>query len=126
MKPVSNKTLIFPSLSLLMSLGTLTCCALPSLFIALGAGAVLAGILTNMPFLIVLSKYKVLLFVISGTLIVISGFLIWYNRNAPCPADPIKKNACIKLRKISLLVYLFSLIIYLIGFFFAFLISLIK
>ena len=65
MKPISSKNLIVPSLSLFTSLGTLLCCALPSLFVAIGAGAVLAGLISNMPFLIVLSKYKIILFIIS-------------------------------------------------------------
>ena len=120
MKPISSKNLIIPSLSLFTSLGTLLCCALPSLFVALGAGAILAGIVTNLPFLIVLSKYKILLFILSGLLLIISGFLIWYSRNAPCPADSLKAKACNRLRKISIFVYFSSLLIYLIGFFFAF------
>ena len=120
MKPISSKNLIIPSLSLFTSLGTLLCCALPSLFVALGAGAILAGIVTNLPFLIVLSKYKILLFIISGLLLITSGFLIWQTRNAPCPADPLKAKACNRLRKISIFVYFSSLLIYLIGFFFAF------
>ena len=124
MKPVSVKNLIVPSLSLFTSFGTLICCALPSLFVAIGAGAVLAGLISNFPLLIVLSKYKTILFIISGTLIIFSGFLLWYNRNAPCPADPIKAKACNRLRKGSLLIYFFSLLIYSIGFFFAFIITL--
>ena len=76
MKPISNKNLIVPSLSLFTSFGTLICCALPSLFVALGAGAVLAGLLSSMPFLIVLSKHKTILFIISGALIILSGYLI--------------------------------------------------
>ena len=123
MKPLSKKSLIIPSLSLFTSFGTLICCALPSLFVAVGAGAILAGLLSTMPFLIVLSKYKTILFIISGILIMFSGLLIWYNRNAPCPADPIKAKACNLVRKISILVYLFSLIIYFIGFFFSYLIT---
>ena len=120
MKPISTKNLIVPSLSLFTSLGTLLCCAMPSLFVALGAGAVLAGLISNMPFLVVLSKYKTSLFIISALLIIVSGFLIWHTRNAPCPADPLKAKACNRLRKISIFVYFSSLLIYLIGFFFAF------
>ena len=123
MKPISTKNLIVPSLSLFTSFGTLLCCALPSLFVAIGAGAVLAGLVSNMPFLIVLSKYKVLLFIISGLLLFISGFLIWYNRNAPCPSDPLKAKACNRLRKFSIFIYCSSVVIYSTGFFFAFLIT---
>ena len=124
MKPISLRNLILPSLSLFTSLGTLVCCALPALFVTLGAGAVLVGLLSNFPFLIILSKYKHILFLISGILIGLSGILIWKSRNAPCPADPLKAKTCALLRKISVFIYLFSIIVYLIGFFFAFLIVL--
>ena len=123
MRPISSKNLLLPSLSLFTSLGTLFCCALPALFVVLGAGAALAGLLSNAPFLIVLSKYKLLLFLISGSLMTISGYLIWRNRNAPCPADPLKARACKRLRIASLAIYFFSVTIYAIGFFFAFIIT---
>ena len=123
MKPISSRNLLLPSLSLFTSLGTLFCCALPALFVVLGAGAALAGLLSNAPYLIVLSKYKVLLFLISGSLMIISGYLIWRSRNAPCPADPLKARACKRLRIASLAIYFFSVTIYVIGFFFAFIIT---
>ena len=123
MKPISSKSLLLPSLSLFTSLGTLFCCALPALFVVLGAGAVLAGILSSAPFLIVLSKYKVLLFFFSGTLMAISGYFIWRNKKAPCPADPLKAKACKRLRAASLVIYFISVTIYAIGFFFAFIIT---
>ena len=123
MKPISSKNLLLPSLSLFTSLGTLFCCALPALFVVLGAGAALAGLLSNAPYLIMLSKYKVLLFLISGSLMIISGYLIWRSRNAPCPADPMKARACNRLRIASLAIYFFSVTIYAIGFFFAFIIT---
>ncbi len=123
MKPISSKSLLLPSLSLFTSLGTLLCCALPALFVVIGAGAVLAGILSSAPFLIVLSKYKVLLFLFSGALMVISGYFIWRSKKAPCPADPLKAKACKRLRIASLVIYLFSVTIYAIGFFFAFIIT---
>ena len=123
MKPISSKNLLLPSLSLFTSLGTLFCCALPALFVVLGAGAALAGLLSNAPYLILLSKYKVLLFLISGSLMIISGYLIWRSRNAPCPADPLKARACKRLRIASLAIYFFSVTIYAIGFFFAFIIT---
>ena len=123
MKPISSKSLLLPSLSLFTSLGTLFCCALPALFVVLGAGAVLAGILSSAPFLIVLSKYKVLLFFFSGTLMAISGYFIWRSKKAPCPADPLKAKACKRLRAASLVIYFISVTIYAIGFFFAFIIT---
>ena len=123
MKPISARNLILPSLSLFTSISTLLCCALPALFVFLGAGAMLTGILSNAPFLVVISKYKVILFTLSGLLLLIAGYLIWYSRNAPCPADPLKARACRRLRTISLVIYFFSLFIYFLGFFFAFIIT---
>ncbi|MBF97315.1 MAG: hypothetical protein CMJ13_08845 [Pelagibacterales bacterium] len=122
MKPVSTKSLLLPSLSLFTSIGTLLCCALPALFVFLGAGALLAGIISSAPFLIILSKHKIILFFVSGILMLISGFLIWRSRNAPCPADPLKAKACNRLRITSLIIYFFSVLIYFFGFFFAFII----
>ena len=123
MKPISKKSLIIPSISLFTSLGTLLCCALPALFVALGAGAVLAGLLSNLPMLVTISKHKDILFLISGFFIGFSGFLIWKTRNAPCPANPLKAKACNRLRKTSVFIYFFSLLVYLTGFFFAYLIT---
>ena len=104
MKPISIKSLIIPSISLFTSLGTLLCCALPALFVALGAGAVLAGLISNLPILVTLSKHKDILFLISGFLIGFSGVLIWKSRNAPCPSDPLKAKACNRLRKTSVFI----------------------
>lgn len=39
-------------LSLFASLGTLVCCALPSLFVLLGLGATLASLLSSAPWLV--------------------------------------------------------------------------
>ena len=120
MKSISYKNLIIPTLSLFTSLGTLVCCALPSLFVVLGAGAVLAGLVSSIPLLIILSKYKIFIFLISGFLLLLSSFFIWSYRNAPCPADKKKAQACIRLRKATLIILYLSIFLYFIGFFFAF------
>ena len=44
-------------LSLFASSSTLICCALPSLFVVIGAGASFANLITVFPFLIVLSSF---------------------------------------------------------------------
>ena len=123
MKPISAKNLVLPSLSLFTSISTLLCCALPALFVFFGAGAILTGIISYAPFLVVLSKYKVTLFIFSGLLLLVAGYLVWYSRNAPCPADPEKARACKRLRTISLIIFYFSISIYLLGLFFAFIIQ---
>lgn len=114
------KQTIMPFLSLFTSLGTLVCCALPALFVTLGAGATLAGLVSNAPWLISLSEHKPIVFGIAGLLLLGTGILRYINRNAPCPIDPAAAKACTKLRNISKYIYWFSVIIYGVGFFFAF------
>lgn len=114
------KQTIMPFFSLFTSVGTLVCCALPALFVTLGAGAALAGLVSNVPWLISLSEHKAWVFGIAGVLLFGTGVLRYINRNAPCPVDPIAAKACTRLRNISKYMYWFSVVIYLTGFFFAF------
>lgn len=114
-----NHTLM-PTLSLFTSVGTLVCCALPALFVTLGAGAALAGLVSTAPWLIALSKYKAWTFGISGAMILLAGIMRWRARNAPCSIDPEQAKACGRLRKISGWIYWVSVVIWLVGFFFAF------
>jgi hypothetical protein len=111
---------IMPFLSLFTSVGTLVCCALPALFVTLGAGAALAGLVSNAPWLIALSAHKTWAFGIAGILMLGTGILRFLNRNAPCPIDKAAAIACTRLRKISSWMYWISVGIYAIGFFFAF------
>lgn len=111
---------IMPFLSLFTSVGTLVCCALPALFITLGAGAALAGLVSNVPWLIALSVHKKWVFGIAGALLLVTGVLRYINRNAPCPIDKAAALACTKLRRISAWMYWISVGIYATGFFFAF------
>lgn len=106
--------------SLLTSAGTLVCCALPALFVTLGAGAALAGLVTAVPQLVWLSQYKVWVFAAAGVMLLLAGVMQWRGRNAPCPADPQKAAACQRLRRVSLFLYGISVVIYLTGVFFAF------
>ena len=110
-----------PWLSLFASTGTLFCCALPSLFVALGMGATLAGFVGTFPQVIWLSQYKALVFSLSGGLILSSGALHYYNRNAPCPIDPKLAKACQTSRVWSYWILIFAGSLWLIGAFFAFL-----
>jgi hypothetical protein len=106
--------------ALFTSLGTLVCCALPALFVTLGAGAALAGLVSAFPQLIWLSEHKALVFGLAGAAILASGWLQWKNRNAPCPVDPAAARSCMKARKFSRGIFWLSGALYLTGFFFAF------
>ena len=114
------KQTVFPVLSLFTSIGTLLCCALPALLVTLGMGAALAGFISVAPWITVISEYKIFIFVGAGILLILSTYFLWINRNAPCPTDAKQAKACALLRKFSLYTIIISIVIYIIGFFFAF------
>jgi hypothetical protein len=111
---------LLPSLSLFASAGTLLCCALPALLVTLGMGAALAGFVGAFPWVTAISAYKAYVFIIAGGLLSLATFLQWRARHAPCPADKDKARVCKMLRKVSWGILAFSIIIYVIGLFFAF------
>jgi len=119
-KNVTTKSHVLPFLSLFTSVGTLLCCALPALLVTIGAGAVLAGLVSTVPQLVALSTYKIELFAVAGVLIFLTGLYQWKMRNAPCPTDPIQAAACNRMRSINKYVFMLSLLLYSVGFFFAF------
>ena len=114
------KQTFFPILSLFTSIGTLLCCALPALLVTLGMGAALAVFISVAPWITVISKYKIIIFIIAGILLLLSSYFLWINRNTPCPVDEKQAKACAFLRKFSLYTVIISIIIYFIGFFFSF------
>lgn len=120
MKPTTSQSRVLPFLSLFASAGTLVCCALPALLVSIGAGAALAGLVSSVPQLIWLSTYKVQVFAVAGVLLLITGFIQWRMRNAPCPVDPDLAASCMRMRRINKWVFMLSVLIYAVGFFFAF------
>ena len=106
--------------SLFASSGTLVCCALPALLVAIGAGAALSSLVAAIPQLVWLSEHKLGLFIFAGAMLVGSGALQWINRSAPCPIDPRLRQACLRTRRTSLQVYWVSVAIYAVGAWFAF------
>jgi hypothetical protein len=106
--------------SLFASSGTIVCCALPALLVALGAGAALSSLVAAVPQLVWLSEHKVVLFAFAGVMLAGSGALQWRNRTAPCPTDPALRDACLRTRRTSLRVYWVSIAVYAVGAWFAF------
>ncbi len=124
MKPRRLSSHVFVTyLSLFTSLGTLLCCALPSLFVALGLGATVAGVIGVFPQIVVLSVHKKWVFAISGTLILFAIGALYAQRNAPCPIDPQEARACAVARKWSVRVVAISCFIWCCGFFAAYVLS---
>ena len=98
--------------SLFASSSTLVCCALPSLFVALGAGASFASLITQIPFLITLSQYKAQITLFALLMIVMAGYVNYRTYHMPCPADPELGRLCMQTRRRSRILYYFSLVIF--------------
>ena len=111
-------------LALFTSTGTIFCCALPALLVSIGAGAALSSLIAVFPQLVILSIYKIQIFMGAFVMLIISGVLQYQARNLPCPADKKKAAACIRTRKISLVIYFASVGIFIIGLLFAFILPL--
>ena len=106
--------------TLFMSLGTLVCCALPALFVALGAGATFVSLLGVFPQLIWFSEHKGGVFITAGVLLV--GNVLMSSFVPPqCPADPALAAECQRAQRLSAVLLYVSIMVYLIGVFFAFL-----
>ena len=114
------KELVVSFITLFASLSTVVCCALPITLVAVGMGASLAGFLSFFPSFIVISKYKNEVFILAASLLIFSFYVYWTGRKNSCPADQRQARLCSKLRFINKIFLFASLILYVTGFFFAF------
>jgi hypothetical protein len=114
---------VLHTLTIFSSVGTLVCCALPALLVSIGAGAVMASLVSAVPQLVWISEHKIPLFVFAGVMLLISSVSTYFNRHAPCPADPALAKSCLRMRRVSFGVLLISLTIYATGFYFAFVVG---
>lgn len=109
--------------SLFTSVSTLLCCALPSLLVAFGMGAIVAGLVSDFPALIWLSKYKEWTFLSAGILISFN-FWLFYGRkdNQVCEIDEYgNETPCDTAARWSKVILWISLSLYLLGLFSAYL-----
>jgi hypothetical protein len=110
--------------SLFASVGTLLCCALPSLLVLAGLGATVAAALSAAPWLVELSRRKEIVFGLSGALIVANAWYIYgivprlQRRAGAC--EPGQERACQGAARFSRMILLGSAAIYAVGFFVAF------
>jgi uncharacterized membrane protein YdfJ with MMPL/SSD domain len=120
--PTSSLTrnVILSAATLLSSAGTLVCCVLPAVLVALSAGAALAGLVTAIPQLVWLSEHKPLVFGIAFALLIASGAATWYSRTLPCPIEPVAAQSCQRLRRINVALYSVALVSFALGLTFAF------
>lgn len=110
--------------TLLASSGTLVCCVLPAVMVALGAGAALAGLVSAVPQLIWLSEHKAGVFAVAFAMLAVSGALLWRARRLPCPADAALALTCARMRRASVSAWVLSLLCTGLGAAFAFVLPL--
>lgn len=118
---LQKREALLSSLTLLTSVSTLLCCALPAILVMIGAGAVVAGLVTAVPQIVFLSEHKAVVFAVAGTLLGASIMFRYATRNAPCPVEPRQALACQRLRYVGGVALYCSLAVYAVGLFFAFL-----
>lgn len=107
---------LMPMLGLFTSMGTLVCCVLPLVFVSLGMGAALVGLVSAAPWLVWLSAHKVWVFSISGLMIGVSWYSVWRQKYIPCPTDKRLALACKRLRVFSWFMVGISTALWAVGF----------
>ena len=80
-----NKNKFLDIIALFSSSGTLICCALPMIVATIAGGAALSSLVSLFPFLVTLSQYKNTIFIFSGSMIALNGYL---------SLKPVQEAAC--------------------------------
>jgi hypothetical protein len=112
------------ALSLLFCSCTLVCCALPALLVLLGAGSVLATLLSWWPGLVLFSQQRVLVFSVAAVALLLAGLALVRSAHLPCPADPLEAGRCRRRLRQARWLYGVSCTAFLIGAIAAFLLPL--
>jgi len=108
-------------LSLFASTSTLVCCALPTLLVTLGLGAVVAGAVSSLPWLVPLSQNKGWVFLGAGLLIGTNWIVVKrWDRRAACAVPAEGESACQVASRFSRVVLWVSTAFYAVGFIVAF------
>ena len=116
------KDKVIAILSLFASTSTLLCCALPTLLVTLGLGAVVAGAVTSLPWLVPLSENKEWMFLGAGVLIAGNWIMVqrWHRRAACEVPTADGESACQVASRFSRVVLWVSTGLYAVGFVVAF------
>ena len=107
-------------LALFTTTGTLVCCALPIALVSLGLGTTVASLISAAPFLATLSQHKTWVFSISGSLLALSGWLL-YRSDRACPDDSELGRLCSRSQRWNRCILWTSISLWAIGFFAAYL-----
>jgi len=118
----SKRSALLSYFSLFTSVSTLLCCALPSLLVLFGLGASVASMLSFLPWLVTLSHYKRVTFLVSGVLITLSFVNMYYiaPRLRAQQCSPDNPTACEDASRANKILVWISAAIYALGFFVAY------
>lgn len=116
-KPVKQQLINF--LALFTSTGTLFCCTLPAAIAVLSGGVAVGAFVSTFPWLVPLSRYKGWIFLLSGLLILFSGILTLRPRGKVACAIT-GGEGCEVAGRFTKAMFWGSVVIYLIGTFFAY------
>ena len=105
-------------LTLFITSSTLLCCALPILSVSLGFGAVVASLNYNIPMLMFLAEHKLWTLSLSAFLLLFLAWVIW-RPNQTCPTNPELAEHCQTAKLWNKRIFLLSVVIWSIGFFFS-------
>jgi mercuric ion transport protein len=104
---------------LFSSVGTLLCCALPSLLVLVGLGATVASALASAPWLVTLSRHKAWVFATSAVLVGANFYYIYrlaprlLARSGACDVDD---PSCVRATRVSRALLWLSTILLGVGF----------
>ena len=70
-------------------LGTLICCALPIVLVAVGAGSVVASVVATAPWLVALSRNKEWVFLVAGVLLAIDYWILYQSTSGECQSGGV-------------------------------------
>jgi mercuric ion transport protein len=116
--PAQRENRVLGYLSLFTSVGTLLCCALPSLLVLLGLGATVASVLVSAPWLVALSRHKSWVFATSAILIACNFYYVYrlaprlLQRSGACAIDD---PTCARATRTSRVLLWTSAVLLLIG-----------
>ncbi len=108
-------------LTLLVSGGTLICCALPILLVSLGLGAVTASLFYNVPGLLFMAENKAWTLGLSALMLAGLAWMIW-RPGQSCPSDAELAAFCARAKTWNRRIFFTSAVIWGSGFFFCYLI----
>ena len=106
-------------LALFTSTGTLICCALPALVVAIAGGSAMVSLLSTFPWLVTLSAYSGWIFLIAGLMILFSGFLILKPKGKVACSITGGKG-CQAAGRFHKIMFWVSVVIYVVGLFAAY------